>query len=245
MIRQAAFSLTLVLALAACQKDSNPSLDQTGGQPQLPAQNDALIPAMTIPTPAEWDGELPTVPDGFTIAPIAKDLKIPRQMLVLPNGDILVAEGAGGHAPALRPKDVIAGYIKGKGKTSVKGGDRVSLLRDAAAHPQTSKSVRAKLEDKVAKASARRTKLEQELQAAQAQAKHQGQGSVDSHKGSGTGQVQPEIGTEILTWSMDHRATRNRVISINSKGWSPQMSGPWRLSRSGVKRRPSSRLMVK
>ena len=131
MIRQAAFSLTLVLALAACQKDSNPSLDQTGEQPQLPTQNDALIPAMTIPTPAEWDGELPTVPDGFTIAPIAKDLKIPRQMLVLPNGDILVAEGRGGHASPVRPKDVIAGIIKKQGTSAVKGGDRITLLRDA------------------------------------------------------------------------------------------------------------------
>jgi glucose/arabinose dehydrogenase len=30
-----------------------------------------------------------------------------------------------------RPKDVIAGYIKSLGKSSVKGGDRITLLRDA------------------------------------------------------------------------------------------------------------------
>ncbi|RZJ84820.1 MAG: sorbosone dehydrogenase family protein, partial [Massilia sp.] len=51
--------------------------------------------------------------------------------LVLPNGDILVAEGRGGKAAKLKPKDVIAGYIKAKGNTKVKGGNRLTLLRDA------------------------------------------------------------------------------------------------------------------
>ena len=36
---------------------------------------------------------------GYTITAIATDLQIPRQTLVLPNGDILVAEGRGGGAP--------------------------------------------------------------------------------------------------------------------------------------------------
>ena len=126
-----AFLLPLAVSLAACQVESDPSLDQTGATPQLPEQNDALLPAMKIPTPEGWDGELPTVPAGFTIAPIARDLKIPRQMLLLPNGDLLVAEGSGGKAPKLRPKDVIAGMIKKRGKSSVKGGDRITLLRDS------------------------------------------------------------------------------------------------------------------
>ena len=56
---------------------------------------------------------------------MATDLQIPRQMLVLPNGDVLVAEGRGGGAPALRPKDVIAGVIKKKGNTQVESGNRI------------------------------------------------------------------------------------------------------------------------
>lgn len=55
------------------------------------------------------------MPAGYRITAIAKDLGIPRQTLVLPNGDILVAEGRGGGAPNLKPKDVIAGAIKAKG----------------------------------------------------------------------------------------------------------------------------------
>ena len=129
--------LALAFSLAGCQSQSDPDLDQTGERPDLPQQSDTLLPAMKIPTPKGWDGDLPTVPEGFTVTAIAKDLKIPRQMLLLPNGDILVAEGSGGHAPAVRPKDVIAGMIKKRGKSSVEGGNRITLLRDRDGDGQT------------------------------------------------------------------------------------------------------------
>ena len=123
---------TAAITLAACGR-SDPGLDQTGaGKPPLPDQQQTLLPPMKIATPAGWDGATPTAPKGFTVTALATDLKIPRQMLVLPNGDVLVAEGAGGaQAPKVRPKDIIAGYIKAMGKTKVKGGNRVTLLRDA------------------------------------------------------------------------------------------------------------------
>ena len=85
---------------------------------------------MKIANPAEWGDQRPTVPQGYAIAAIATGLQIPRQTLVLPNGDILVAEGRGGRAPSLTPKDVIAGIIKAKGTSPVTGGDRLTLLRD-------------------------------------------------------------------------------------------------------------------
>lgn len=129
MIRQALI-LGTALALSACGS-SQPGIDQTGARPDLPDQRETLIPPIRIASPEGWKGEKPTVPAGFTVTALATDLKVPRQTLVLPNGDILVAEGSGGKdAPTLRPKDVIAGYIKSMGKTSVKGGDRVTLLRD-------------------------------------------------------------------------------------------------------------------
>ena len=68
------------------------------------------------------------MPSGYEIKAIATDLQIPRQTLVLPNGDILVAEGRGGNASKQRPKDFIAGYFKSKGTTSVKSGNRLTLL---------------------------------------------------------------------------------------------------------------------
>ena len=120
---------TLSAALAAC--GNAPELDQYGASPEIPKPERGLLPNMTIAKPASWGDRQPTVPQGYTITAIATDLGIPRQTLVLPNGDILVAEGRGGHAPKLKPKDVIAGYIKAKGNTSVKSGNRLTLLRDA------------------------------------------------------------------------------------------------------------------
>jgi glucose/arabinose dehydrogenase len=123
-------ALIIAGLLAACS-GKDPELNQYGSNPELPKPKATLLPSMKIAEPAEWGDQLPKVPQGFTISAIATDLKIPRQMLLLPNGDILVAEGRGGNAKALKPKDVIAGYIKSKGTTPVKGGNRLTLLRDA------------------------------------------------------------------------------------------------------------------
>jgi glucose/arabinose dehydrogenase len=120
----------LAFALQGCGRN-DAALDQTGPKPALAKLDETLLPPMKIATPTAWSGKTPTVPSGFTITALATDLKVPRQILVLPNGDILVAEGSAGGAPRVRPKDVVAGYIKKKGKTGVKGGDRVTLLRDA------------------------------------------------------------------------------------------------------------------
>ncbi|MDO9135599.1 sorbosone dehydrogenase family protein [Hydrogenophaga sp.] len=118
---------TLAFAVAAVAGSS-------GAQPanaDLPSPQRGLLPSMRIAEPAAWGDRRPAVPQGWTIKSIATDLKVPRQTLVLPNGDILVAEGKGGGAPVLKPKDYIAGIIKSRGNTSVKGGDQLTLLRDA------------------------------------------------------------------------------------------------------------------
>ncbi|MGY2461212.1 PQQ-dependent sugar dehydrogenase [Vreelandella sulfidaeris] len=121
----APLSVLLVAGGASAQSEQD-----YGPNPDLPEPQRGLLPDMTVPEPAEWGDQLPTVPDGYTITAIATDLQIPRQTLVLPNGDILVAEGSGGNAPKLKPKDFIAGYIKSQGTTSVESGNRLTLLRD-------------------------------------------------------------------------------------------------------------------
>jgi glucose/arabinose dehydrogenase len=121
--------LTASAMLSACGSQSDPV--QYGPNPTLPTPNRGLLPTMKIASPAGWGDQRPIVPQGYTITAIATDLNIPRQTLVLPNGDILVAEGRGGNAPKLTPKDVIASYIKAKGTTQVKSGNRLTLLRDA------------------------------------------------------------------------------------------------------------------
>ncbi|TNC73682.1 PQQ-dependent sugar dehydrogenase [Rubellimicrobium roseum] len=124
-------SLLLTGLLAALPPGAMAQSSLYGSDPALPEPSRGLLPSMAVPRPALWGDDLPTVPEGYTVTPIATDLMIPRQMLVLPNGDILVAEGSGGGAPALRPKDIVAGFIKSLGKSPVEGGDRLTLLRDA------------------------------------------------------------------------------------------------------------------
>jgi glucose/arabinose dehydrogenase len=56
---------------------------------------------LTIP----YSGQAPRVPEGFTATPFATDLEHARRLLVLPNGDVLVAEQKAGHVTLLRDAD--------------------------------------------------------------------------------------------------------------------------------------------
>jgi glucose/arabinose dehydrogenase len=53
---------------------------------------------LTVP----YDGQTPQVPPGFTATPFATGLANPRRLLVLPNGDVLVAEQSAGYLTLLR-----------------------------------------------------------------------------------------------------------------------------------------------
>src|SRR5690606_6623018 len=122
--------MALGTLLTACGGNDEPPRNY-GPDPHLPNIQRGLLPSMKIAEPAEWGDQQPRVPDGYRVTAIATDLLIPRQTLVLPNGDILVAEGKGGSAAKLTPKDIIAGFIKAQGTSSVKSGNRLTLLRDS------------------------------------------------------------------------------------------------------------------
>src|SRR5215472_4377229 len=49
-----------------------------------------------------YNGQVPQVPPGFTATPFATGLVNPRRLLVLPNGDVLVAEQSAGYLTLLR-----------------------------------------------------------------------------------------------------------------------------------------------
>lgn len=130
--------LTMLLSAVLLGCGAEPPEPTYGPAPELPQPERGFLPVMEIARPAEWGDMRPTVPDGYTIAAIATGLRIPRQILVLPNGDLLVAEGRGGNAPKLTPKDVIASRIKAWGTSPVSGGDRLTLLRDGDGHYERS-----------------------------------------------------------------------------------------------------------
>ena len=95
--------------------------------PDLPPPQRGLLPKMKIANPAPWGDRRPVVPQGWTVSAVATELQIPRQTLVLPNGDILVAEGKGKSAPPAAPEGLhrrchqIQGHDQGEGRRSADG----------------------------------------------------------------------------------------------------------------------------
>ena len=103
---------------------------QIGANPVLPAPQEYLLPPMRIAPHVAWGGDAPTVPAGLQARAIASDLKNPRFLYVLPNGDILVVETRGPKAPINRPKDLVMGVVMSFADAGATGANRITLLRD-------------------------------------------------------------------------------------------------------------------
>src|SRR5258708_23127990 len=126
------FSRLACAALAASCIASAPMLIDRAAQAQQPTQgapdDPALLPEQTLgrrftakaedmPRPYSgavvsnrsltlpYEGQVPRVPEGFTATLFASGLAHPRRLLVLPNGDVLVAEQKVGYLTLLRDQD--------------------------------------------------------------------------------------------------------------------------------------------
>ncbi|MFM0223213.1 sorbosone dehydrogenase family protein [Paraburkholderia dipogonis] len=126
----------LVIMLAAltggCSEHAeyDPS-NQVGANPPLPGVHNFLAPPIQVPKYVGWqNGNKPKVADGLQIEAIASGLQHPRQVYVLPNGDILVAEANSPDAePVTTPKQLIAGMITARSGKKEQGANRITLLR--------------------------------------------------------------------------------------------------------------------
>jgi glucose/arabinose dehydrogenase len=107
---------------------------QVGPNPRLPATRQYLVPPMRIAPERSWHlGGSPTVPSDLQIEPLATDLKRPRSVFVLPNGDVLAVEAGGPTPPMLRPKDFVIRAALGAAGDAKPAGNRIILLRPARA----------------------------------------------------------------------------------------------------------------
>lgn len=125
-------SMTIAACLAGCdERASYDSAHQAGGNPPLPSPHNFLKPPMQVPKHVGWkSGEAPKVADGLKIENIASGLEHPRQVLALPNGDILVAESSSPQEePVTTPKQLVAGMVQSRSGKEAKGGNRITLLR--------------------------------------------------------------------------------------------------------------------
>lgn len=132
MKKQTLIAVTLTALLAGC--DSGAQLDpqkQIGPNPELPEAKNFFMPPMQVPEGVPWkQGEMPKVAQGLKIEKIAENLRHPRQVLTLPNGDVLVAESNGPAKPTTRPKQLIMGIVQKASGKGGEGGNRITLLRN-------------------------------------------------------------------------------------------------------------------
>lgn len=127
-----ALAITLAALLGGCSERASlePS-QQSGNAPPLPKARNFLVPPMQVPHGVGWaQGQSPKVAPGLKIEKIASGLLHPRQLYLLPNGDVLVVESNGpGSEAVTTPKQLIANKVKNLSGKGSKGGDRITLLR--------------------------------------------------------------------------------------------------------------------
>jgi glucose/arabinose dehydrogenase len=93
MAHRVLLSVLAVAALAACGEMARLPVDAgVGPDPQLPAPNKTLIPTVNVATVEPWASTAqPRSAPGTSVNAFATGLEHPRWLLVLPNGDVLVA----------------------------------------------------------------------------------------------------------------------------------------------------------
>lgn len=125
----------LVVALAGCADTATLPIErQLGANPVLPTPVHSLIPTVKVAEATGWpQGAKPTPASGWQVSAFATGLDHPRWLLVLPNGDVLVAET---NAPE-RPEEGrgLRGWatrmVMKKAGAGVPSANRITLLRDA------------------------------------------------------------------------------------------------------------------
>ncbi len=103
-----------------------------GGSPVIPAPRIERIPSLKMPTGVGWDaGKTPVAAPGLKVNAFAAGLRHPRQLLVLPNGDVLVAEALSLVEGIRTPFDYAVVTTMKRAKALGTSPNRITLLRDA------------------------------------------------------------------------------------------------------------------
>ncbi|WP_417310687.1 PQQ-dependent sugar dehydrogenase [Devosia sp.] len=122
------------VAVAVRHSGDGPRPPVFGTKPSIPAPKpQGKIPTLKMPTAKGWEGNhKPTAAAGLKVNAFAKGLLHPRNMHVLSNGDVLVAESMGESGGA--PKTIFDHAMRAtleRAHASGESANRVSLLRDA------------------------------------------------------------------------------------------------------------------
>lgn len=121
------------VAVAVRHSGDGPKQPVYGTAPAIPpAKAQGTIPTLKMPTAQGWEnGRTPIAAPGLKVNAFAAKLDHPRNMLVLPNGDVLVAESMGESG---NPKTLFDHAMSSTMKRARASGDspnRITLLRDS------------------------------------------------------------------------------------------------------------------
>jgi len=133
-MRGASASAALLLTLAGCGDVAElPVSAGSGPHPELPPPRSTLLPTMHIAPAKGWpEGGAPLPATSTRVTAFARDLDHPRWLLVLPNGDVLVAETNAPERPDDRKgiKGWVTGMVMKRAGAGVPSANRITLLRD-------------------------------------------------------------------------------------------------------------------
>lgn len=106
---------------------------QFGTVPAIPEpQPQGTIPMLKMPTARGWqNGAKPGVASGLKVAAFAENLKHPRWIYVLPNGDVLVAESATIPRKVRGFMDYATNRTMKRAGATYPSANQITLLRDA------------------------------------------------------------------------------------------------------------------
>jgi glucose/arabinose dehydrogenase len=130
----AAFIAAMLIGLVLYLRGGQAQLPESaliGPTPQITEPETRLIPAFDVAKAVGWSGNAaPRAAQGLAVSAFAKGLDHPRWMLVLPNGDVLVAETA---APETKPEGIkgrIEQMLMKRAGADIISANRITLLRD-------------------------------------------------------------------------------------------------------------------
>jgi glucose/arabinose dehydrogenase len=121
------------IAVAVRHSGDGPRQPAFGTQPAIPdPKPQGKIPTLKMPTAKGWEGDhKPNAAAGLKVNAFAKGLDHPRNMHVLSNGDVLVAESMGEDGKPRTVFDHAMSATMKRAKASGQSPNRVTLLRDA------------------------------------------------------------------------------------------------------------------
>lgn len=104
----------------------------SGRVPVMASQRTESFPTVNVPEAKGWPAaQAPRAAEGLAVARFAEGLDHPRSMLVLPNGDVLVAEAQSPPRDASGIEAKVMGRLMSKAGAGGVSANRITLLRDA------------------------------------------------------------------------------------------------------------------